>query len=117
VCIALGMSTLSAPARADAVDDYVERGIQKRRQREDAEALDLFRRAYEMRPTAKVRVQIALAEQALGRWIDAETDLEEALKTQSDPWIDRNRDKFQMALDEIREHLGWVEVESQEGAE
>src|SRR5437868_2010830 len=87
-CVALVVATagVASSARADAADEWVERGIELRRTRNDAEALEYFRRAYEIRPTPRTRVQMALAEQALGRWIEAEADLVEALRAQGDAW-------------------------------
>lgn len=41
--------------------------------------------------------QIALAEQALGRWVEAERDLRNVLHMSEDPSIARNRDTAQRA--------------------
>src|SRR5439155_11763122 len=76
-----------------------------------------FRRAYQARPAPRTRAQMALAEQALGRWIEAETDLAETLRTQGDTGVDKNRDKLAEGLEKIRGHLGWLDVEAREGAE
>jgi hypothetical protein len=117
VAVLLATFTLEAPARADEVDDWIEKGLQLRRQREDARAIEYFRRAYDARPIARNRVQLALAEQAVGRWIEAEADLSEALKTAGDAWIDRHRDKLAEGLETIRDHLGWLRVDAQDGVE
>jgi hypothetical protein len=53
---------------------------------------------------------MALAEQALGRWIDAEAHLAEALQRTGDPWIARNRTLLEQALGEIRQHVGSLEL-------
>ena len=111
------VATTSSFARADEVDDWVEQGIALRRSRKDGEALEYFRRAYQARATPRTRAQMALAEQAIGRSLEAETHLSEALKSQGDTWIDRNRDKLNEGLEMIRDHLGWLQVESQAGAE
>ncbi len=115
--VSLALVLVASTASADDADDWVERGIQLRRAHNDAEALELFRRAYEVRPTPRTRVQIALAEQAMGQWLDAESDLEAALKIENDPWIDRNRAKLSEGLETIRDHLAWLRVDSQAGAE
>jgi hypothetical protein len=108
---------LAAGDNLEPADEWVERGIEMRRARNDAQALEYFRRAYEIKPTTRTRVQMALAEQALGRWVEAEGDLVEALKAQGDIWIDRNRDKLLEGLETIRAHLGWLRVDAQPGAE
>jgi hypothetical protein len=107
----------AASGAADAADEWVDRGIDMRRVRRDAEALEFFRRAYEIRPTPRTRVQMALAEQALGRWIEAEADLAEALKLPGDAWIEKNHDKLLEGLETIRAHLGWLRLDSQPGTE
>ena len=92
--VVLAATALPSVARADEVDDWIDRGIELRRVRKDGEALEFFRRAYQARPAPRTRAQMALAEQALGRWIEAETDLAETLRTQGDTWVDKNRDKL-----------------------
>jgi hypothetical protein len=83
-----------------------------RRQRHDAEALAEFRRAYSIQPSPRTLAQIALAEQALGKWIDAEADLQAALKAGSDAWVDRNKDVLAAGLADIRKHLGDLDVDA-----
>src|SRR5438552_10048727 len=99
-------------ARAQAVDPepIVVHGIALRREGRDAEALDEFRRAYALKESPRTLAQIALAEQALGRWVDAEPDLVRALAAEGDPWIDKNRALHERGLAAIREQLGWLEV-------
>jgi hypothetical protein len=55
--------------------------------------------------------QTALAEQALGRWVEAERDLLESLRTADDPWISKNRSTLQDSLRTIQEHLASVMVD------
>jgi len=38
-------------------------------------ALEAFQRAHQARPSTRSRTEIGLAEQALHRWVEAETDL------------------------------------------
>ncbi len=84
-------------------------GVALRRQQRDSDALATFERAWTARPTPMVRAQIALAEQALGRWRAADAHLREALDA-SDAWIDRNRAMLTDALRAIDERLGTLEV-------
>lgn len=108
---------LAAPsARADEADDLIAQGIELRTAGKDEEALAVFRRALERSPSPRARAQVALAEQALGLWVSAETDLVAALATDADPWIAKNRTALDGALAVIRRHLGSLEVRGPAGA-
>jgi hypothetical protein len=102
-------------ARADeaGADALLRIGVQLRRERRDDEALDMFARANALAPTAVARAQMALAEQALGRWVEAERDLDAALRVPTDPWITRNRDALENTRRELEHHLGWITVETE----
>jgi len=102
---------VAATARAEPVD-LTKRGLELRREHRDAEALEEFRRAYAVRPAARTLAQIALAEQALGLWVDAEADLQKALEARDDPWIQRNVTLLDGGLSSIQGHLGWLEIAS-----
>jgi hypothetical protein len=58
-----------------------------------------------------VAAQIALAQQALGRWVAAEAGLLRALAAGEDPWIARNRAPLEQALTTVRAQLAWLEVQ------
>lgn len=88
----------------------VKHGLALRRERRDAEALDEFRRAYALDPAPRTLAQIALAEQALGRWVDAEADLQRATSAKADPWIAANKRVLDAGLVTIQGHLGSLEV-------
>ncbi len=88
----------------------LERGVHLRRQGRDAEALEVFARAYELRPSARARAQIALAEQALAKWTEAERDLIAALAQGDDAWIAKNRVSLEQSLSVVREHLATVRI-------
>ncbi|HET9931601.1 MAG TPA: hypothetical protein VFQ35_12965 [Polyangiaceae bacterium] len=89
--------------------DLVTRGLERRRERRDTEALALFRDAYSISATPMILAQIALAEQALGQWLLAEQDLTAALATH-DGWVEANRDALDRALVVIQSHLSWLAV-------
>ena len=80
------------------------------RDRRYEEALARFRRAWEASRSPEALAQMALASQALGRWVDAEHHLVAALASDTHPWIARNRAHLDEALEEIRRHLGTLEV-------
>jgi hypothetical protein len=102
------------PTQAEAEDQeperLIERGVEARRQGDDQSAFDLFRRAYDLRPSPRAASQLGLAEMALGRWTDAERHLEEGLGFRNDPWIQKNGPVLSGALDRIREHLGSLQI-------
>lgn len=99
-----------SPAAADDPDALIDRGVALREQGHDADALALFERAWEISPTPRARAQMALAEQALGRWVDAEAHLVEALSHAGDPWIRSVRAVLEQSLRAVREHVGRLEV-------
>ncbi|MBX3185533.1 MAG: hypothetical protein KF819_00905 [Labilithrix sp.] len=109
---------LSASARADDdAESLIARGIELREKGKDDEALALFKRAYAKAPSPRARAQVALAEQALGLWVAAESDLIESLSAGSDPWIVKNRAALEGALAVVRRHVGSLEVRGTDGAE
>jgi hypothetical protein len=92
-------------------DALVAEGIRLRREHRDVEALERFRRAYQTNPAARTRAQIALAEQALGLWVQAELDLNGALASQDDAWIAGNADALRRAESTIQRHLGSLAID------
>jgi len=100
---------------ADAVptaseDELISRGIALREARNDAAALETFRQAYGLHQGPRALAQMALAEQALGRWVEAEADLTKAIDHAADPWIGRNGPLLHQALAEIQGHLGSLQL-------
>jgi hypothetical protein len=61
--------------------------------------------------------QIGFAEQALGRWVDAEVHLTQALSDVTQAWIRKNGSVLRKALEEIQRHIGSMEVMGPPGAE
>ncbi len=88
----------------------LRQGVALRREHRDEEALTLFRRAFDLAPSAVARAQIALAEEALGRWIESERDLAAALESADDPWILKNREALEGAREDVGRHLAWITV-------
>jgi serine/threonine-protein kinase len=110
--LAAALLCVAAEARAQPADaeSLIKSGLELRRQHRDAEALDAFRRAYAGSPTPRALAQIAFAEQALGKWVEAEADLQKALAVRDDPWIVHNLPLLQRGLATIQQHLGWIEI-------
>jgi len=107
---------VASHASASASDDAIARGIELRRARKDAEALEAFRLAERLEPSPRALAQAGLAEQALARWADAERDLSEALAAHDDAWIARNREILNEALVAVQARLGSLELSSDEPA-
>lgn len=99
---------LADDASADAL---LRQGVELRRKHDNDGALKAFTRAWELMPSATARAQVGLAEQALGQWVEAERDVEEALARGDDPWVESHRAALEGARDEIRKHLAWLTVE------
>jgi hypothetical protein len=106
-----------SPAFADGpgqTDALIEQGLALREQGRDREALALFEHAHALDPSPRAEVQVALAQQALGRWLEAEQGLLQALATTPrDPWIERNRPALEQALATVRNRLAWLTVDSE----
>jgi hypothetical protein len=115
----------SWPARADTssarstetsdaadADALIEQGVALREQGHDREALAVFQRAAGLRPSPRAEAQVALAQQALGQWVDAEAGLVRALAAPNDDWIERNRPALEQALATVRGQLGWITVDT-----
>lgn len=96
--------------RAALARDLIAQGVELRKQEDDRQALAVFERAVELDPSAQALAQRALAEQALGHWLDAAEHLEQALEQVDDPWIAEHRAALEAARDEIAAQLGMLEV-------
>jgi hypothetical protein len=108
---------MSMPALADDFDKLYSEGVELRRKHQDVEALDRFQKAHALKATPRTQAQIGFAEQALGRWVEAERDLKAALAS-PDSWIEKNKPAIERALATTDDHLGTLLIEgSPEGAE
>lgn len=110
-------TTAAAPASSSApgagprsAEALLERGIALRKRGDDLEAVAAFQRAIAIAPSPRAFAQLALGEQALGRWLDAREHLVAALARVDDPWIGTHRGTLQAALREIEAHLGRLEL-------
>jgi len=117
--LVIGTAGRTARAAGDeaTADAAIRRGVELRKLGKDQDALEEFRKAYAAAKTPRALAQIGLAEQALGRWVDAEADLDSAVASKSDPWIRKNATTLNGALEVIRRHLGSLDVIGPEGAE
>jgi hypothetical protein len=120
LCVVFALAALApreARGQAAAPDDeraalaLAQEGLRARREHRDAEALTFFERSYARAPRASVRAQMGFAQQALGRWVDAERTLTEVAAS-DDPWVRRFRATIDEALATVRSHLGSLTVAS-----
>jgi hypothetical protein len=94
---------------AESEESLIDRAIKLREKNDDEGALQLLQQAQAIANSGRAVAQVALAEQALGRWVHAEAHLREAL-TRNDPWIARNKPLLEQALRDIQGHLGWLRL-------
>ena len=108
----IAFSATGGYAHAVSADEeaLIGQGIEKRRTRDDAAALDLFERAYALGHSPRAAAQMGLAEVALGRWVDAKAHLDEALSNSSDTWIAKHRPALKESLSRAQQHVGLLEV-------
>ena len=99
-----------------AVDEMYRSGLEMRRRGDDRGALGEFQKSYRTAPLPRTLAQIGMAEQALGRWVDAEAHLTEAMKSTTNPWIVKNRELLEQSLSNVAGHLGSIAVDGPKGA-
>jgi len=112
VTLALVEATSYAQSAEDlrAAETLMEEGVALRQRGDDEAALARFREAFSRTHAPRAQAQVALAEQALGDWINADRDMRAALAVTNDPWIERNRTALQGALQQIGHRIGSVDV-------
>lgn len=111
----LAFSLVLAAATAEgqplgALDTAIAQALSLRAQGRDAEALALLTAAWETSRSPRARAQMARAEQAVGRWLDANAHMTEALGSPDDPWIAARVGLLEEERARIRERLGRIEV-------
>ncbi len=99
------------PQSPTAAEQLISVGINLRQHGDDAGALRVFQQAYQIAQSPRALGQIALAEQALGRWLDAELHMRETLSNANDAWVTRSRTVLSDAYREVRTHVAELLVE------
>jgi hypothetical protein len=107
--LALAAPATGAAQQADA-PALLREGFAARRAQRDADALRSFSAAWALDRSPSTLAQVALAEQALGRWVDAERHLAECLAA-DDPWIARHAPALRAALAVMRGHLATLALD------
>jgi tetratricopeptide (TPR) repeat protein len=101
-----------AQPRCDAgASEALERAAQAANQAgRHEEALGMFEQAYTACHGARALARAALTEASLGRWLDADAHLREAMARSDDPWITRSRAALEIESRRIGEHVGSLVV-------
>jgi hypothetical protein len=112
--IVVSLAIGQGPVRADGDESeaFINQGLKAMRKGDYPAALDAFHSAHQARPTTRSRTEIGLAEQALHRWVEAESDLAAALSEVNDAWLEPHRSLIEKALADVRSHLGMMTIES-----
>ncbi len=110
VCFAVLAPRPARAQQAETPDALLARGVELRRTGQDQQALELFRRAFELSHSPRAEAQMGLAEQALGRWLDADQHVREAYAASGDPWIQSHRAGLDASIAVIEQHVGRLEV-------
>lgn len=114
IVFSLGCVLASSVAAAQTADPQsealIEQGVARRQAGDDDGALVLFRQAYERSQSARALAQMALAEQAIGNWVAADEHLRAVLQLTNDPWIARNQQALEGALQQINHRIGTLDV-------
>jgi hypothetical protein len=112
-CVARPVHATPPPADAPALESeaLVARALDLRVAGRDREALPLLVRAAAFDPSPRNRAQLALGQQAMGDWIEAERGLSAVLAPPLDPWIARHSAPLEEALETVRRQLGSLEIE------
>jgi hypothetical protein len=103
--------TAAPPSAIDEAEELMRRGNQLRRAGDDEGALPIFKRAYELYKSPRTSAQLGLVEWALGRWVDADEHLTDALKAvNTDVFIRNNRTTIEDSLKVAKRNVGRVEI-------
>jgi hypothetical protein len=110
VAVVAGQPRAVRAGSANDADALIRHGIELRKVHDDEGAAREFQKAYDQVHTPRAAGQLGLAEQALGRWEDAERHVGEALHATGDAWVVKNRAILDEALGAIQGHLARIEV-------
>jgi hypothetical protein len=116
VLVALSLWAIPAAAEPQTAEEWNALGVQHRKNLKPEQALEAFRKAHELAPSAKSRGQLGFVEHDLGQYVFAEQHLLESLSAEADPWVIKNRKFLEEALALTRRHLGHVVVNGPAGA-
>jgi hypothetical protein len=102
---------VAAFAQQSDLDAQVQEGVRLRGANRPDEAIEHFRHLWERTHYPRALTQIALTEQSLGRWAEADRHFREVLAITDHVWVRQNRQVLQESLDAIAEHIGELDVQ------
>ena len=109
---AAGAAAAAAQGRADAL---LREGVELRKEGRESEALERFRQAYAIQPSARALGQMGLAAKSIRLYVEAERYLEDALAAAGEPWVVQNRAALEQALEIVARQLASLTVRSNVG--
>lgn len=111
VALALLVPVLAgAQPVAPSVEDMLREGIAHRVAGRDEAAVERFEAAYAAQRAPVTAGQLALGCQAVGRWVDADRYMREALAAPDDDWVRRHRRELDEAYAVVRRNVGELEL-------
>jgi hypothetical protein len=95
-------------------EDWSDEGEACRGKFKNAEAIEAFRKAHHLHPTAATFAQMGFAEYELKQYLEAEAHLEEALADPKHPWVVLNGEYVREVLDKTRKQIGHLMIKGSE---
>jgi hypothetical protein len=98
-----------ARAGEEDPESLIRQGVALRKRGDDAKALGYFQRAYDIARTPRTAAQLGLVLLALGKYLEAEVRLGQALDV-TDPWVEAHTAALESARATARGQLGKIEL-------
>lgn len=108
--VSLALSPAMVYGQSRNVEALYDEAFRLRDAQQFERALDLFTRAWEQTRAPRARAQMAITEQALGRWAIAFAHYREALAAADDPWIRSHAGPLTQAFAVVQRRVGHFEV-------
>lgn len=99
------------PAAQTQAEEHIQKGLESRRSGDDLAALAEYETAYRLFPTPRGAAQLGLCNHALGRWIESQRYISEALRAKKDPWVIKNREILSQSLEAVKTRIGFVALQ------
>jgi len=107
---ALLLVSSGALAQSPELDAQVQHGIALRESNQADAAVEHLRTLWERSRYPRALAQLAVTEQTLGRWADADRHFREVLAMTTHTWVVQNRARVEQSLATVAEHIGELEV-------
>jgi hypothetical protein len=99
-----------SPADEKQASELIKNGLEMRRNGDNVRAAVEIQKAYDLVHSPRAAAQLGFVEQALGRWVEANDYLSEALAAEHDAWVEKNRGLLRDALQKVRTHVAQLEI-------